>query len=887
MKDQRGTYRHLFSNLIIAVVLLCAGIGSLFAQETQQTNIRQTNLIQFLKNAEQALEVKFYYRTEWLDTINITSQNKTNHIDEVKSSLQKYGLELIPYSEWQYILAWQERSQVFSEYTEEGNFRRNVVVSGYVRSLNTDEPLIGSTIYVHQLDTGTASDMDGYYSIVIPTGVYALEANSVGLEPQIQQLSLTRDTTLNFTLADKVITLSEVVVSEEALDQNVSDVSLGKTKLDIMTIKGIPAFMGEADVIRTLLLLPGVTTVGEGASGFNVRGGSIDQNLIMIDETPIYNISHLFGIFSGFNQDIIQDVTLLKGGIPAQYGGRLSSVLDVKTREQVQNKFSGKGGIGMIASRLTLDIPVIKDKLSVTLGGRISYSDYLMRLLPDAELKNSSAWFYDANAKLNYNINKKNTMHISYYSSKDEFVLPSDTAYNWGTNNLSVSWNHLFGENLVGSLTGAYSKYQYGVGNKEEKYAFDWDAGIDNISAKADFSWGIGDNNKLNFGGSFIRYTFLHGDLRPGSQSSVLPISISDEYANEFAVYAGDEWAISEKYSLMAGLRYSYFQSIGPSEVNIYEEGQPISEESLIDVKAYATGEVINSYGGLEPRLSFRMGLPLNSSIKFSYNRMYQYIHLLSNTMAVTPIDIWKPSGLYIRPQYSNQYSIGYFKNFFENSIETSVEIFYKDITDLLEYKDGARLVLNKYIEEELIHGDGRAYGIEFFVRKKLGKITGWVAYTYSRAERKVIGFNEEETINNGEYYPTYYDRPHDLSLTGYYQITRRWSFSANYIFMTGRPATFPENKYIIDRFTVAGYGERNKYRIPDYHRLDISFTLAGNLKRKKKWDGSWTFSVYNLFARKNAYSVYFKAENGAVPQAYKLSVIGTAFPSITYNFKF
>jgi len=887
LKDQRSSYRYLFKLLQIASFLLCAGMSSLLAQETQQTNINQTNLIQFLKNAEQDLEVKFYYRTEWLDTINITSQNKINHIDEVKSSLQKYGLELIPYSEWQYILAWQERSQVFSEYTEEGNFRRDVVVSGYVRSLNTEEPLIGSTIYVHQLDTGTASDLDGYYSIVIPTGVYALEANSVGLEPQIQQLNLTRDTTLNFTLADKVITLSEVVVSEEAIDQNVSDVSLGKTKLDIMTIKGIPAFMGEADVIRTLLLLPGVTTVGEGASGFNVRGGSIDQNLIMIDETPIYNISHLFGIFSGFNQDLIQDVTLLKGGIPAQYGGRLSSVLDVKTREQVQNKFSGKGGIGMIASRLTLDIPVVKDKLSVTLGGRISYSDYLMRLLPDAELKNSSAWFYDANVKLNYNINKKNTMHISYYSSKDEFVLPSDTAYNWGTNNLSVRWNHLFGENLVGSLTGAYSKYQYGVGNEEEKYAFDWDAGIDNISAKADFSWGTGDNNKLNFGGSFIRYSFLHGDLRPGSQSSVLPISISDEYANEFAIYAGDEWAISEKYSLMAGLRYSYFQSIGPSEVNIYEEGQPISEESLIDVKTYDNGEVINSYGGFEPRLSFRMGLPSNSSLKFSYNRMYQYIHLLSNTMAVTPIDIWKPSSLYIRPQYSNQYSIGYFKNFLENSIETSVEIFYKDITDLLEYKDGARLVLNKYIEEELIHGDGRAYGIEFFVRKKLGQLTGWVAYTYSRAERKVIGFDEEETINSGEYYPTYYDRPHDLSFTGHYQITRRWSFSANYIFMTGRPATFPENKYIIDRFTVAGYGERNKYRIPDYHRLDISFTLAGNLKRKKKWDGSWTFSVYNLFARKNAYSVYFKAENGAVPQAYKLSVIGTAFPSITYNFKF
>jgi hypothetical protein len=887
LKNNKETYRFVIPVFLMILLIFLMGYGTLSGQENPQNAGNSTGLIQFLEKAERDLDIKFYYRTEWIDSILIKSPDKFHNIEEVKNSLRNYGLELIPYSDWQYILAWQEKSQVFNEYTEDGNFRRDVIVSGFVRSLNTEEPLIGSTIYIHQLDTGTATDLEGHYSIVIPTGVYSLEANSVGLEPQIQQLSLTRDTLLNFTLADKVITLTEVVVSEEAMDQNVSDVSLGKTKLDILTIQGIPAFMGEVDVVRTLLLLPGVTTVGEGASGFNVRGGSVDQNLILIDETPIYNISHLFGIFSGFNQDLIQDVTLLKGGIPAQYGGRLSSVLDVKTREHVQDKFSGKGGIGLIASRLTLDIPVIKDKLSVTLGGRISYSDYLMRLLPDSELKNSSAWFYDANAKLNYNINKKNTMHISYYSSKDEFVLPSDTAYNWGTNNLSVRWNHLFGESLVGSLTGAISKYQYGVGNAEENYAFDWDAGIDNKSLKADFSWGTGENNKLNFGGSFIRYSFLHGDLIPGDQSSVLPVSISDDYANEFAVYAGDEWAISDKYTIMGGIRYSYFQKTGPSEVNIYEEGEPLSEESFIDVETYESGEVINSYGGLEPRLSFRMGLPLNSSLKFSYNRMYQYIHLLSNTMAVTPIDIWKPSGLYIRPQFSNQYSIGYFKNFLENSIETSVELFYKDITDLLEYKDGARLVLNKYIEEELIHGDGRAYGIEFFVRKKLGKLTGWVAYTYSRSERKVIGMDEEETINNGNYYPTYYDRPHDLTLTGHYQITRRWSFSANYIFMSGRPATYPENKYIIDRFTVAGYGDRNQYRIPDYHRLDISFTLAGNLKKSKKWDGSWTFSVYNLFARKNAYSVYFKAENGAVPQAYKLSVIGTAFPSITYNFKF
>lgn len=849
-------------------------------------------MIQYLRNAEEDLDVKFYYRSEWLDTINVQSTKSSVDksivdIKEVERLLLKYGLELISYSDWQYVLAWQEASTVFNEYTEDGKFHRDVIVSGYVLTLNSEEALIGSTVYIHQLDTGTAADENGYYSITIPTGVYSFQANSVGLEPQTQQLIITKDTTLNFSLADRVITLSEVVVRDEAEDQNVSDIAVGRTKLDMMTMQGIPAFLGEVDVVRSILLLPGVSSVGEGATGFNVRGGSVDQNLILIDETPIFNVSHLFGIFSAFNQDIVQDVTLLKGGIPARYGGRLSSVLDVKTKEHYSDKFSGKGGIGLIASRLTLDIPLIKEKLSVTVGGRISYSDYLMRQLPDPELKNSSAWFYDANLKVNYKINRKNTMHFSYYSSQDKFKLPSDTSYHWGTNNMSLRWNHLFGENLVGNFTALISKYKYGVGNKDEKYAFDWDAGVDNKSVKVDFTWLAGEKNKVDFGGSYIRFSFLQGDLTPGPLSSVIPISIPDDYANEFAVYLGDEWDISDNYSIMAGLRYSFFQNVGPSEVNIYEEGLPKSSNTLIDVQSYSQGEVINSYGGLEPRFSFRFALPLNSSIKLSYNRMYQYIHLLSNTMAVTPIDLWKPSGLYIRPEYSNQYSIGYFKNFLENSLETSVELYYKDITDLLDYKDGARLVLNKYIDEELLHGDGRAYGIEFFIRKKIGRLTGWVAYTYSRTERKVIGLNEDETINFGEYYPAYYDRPHDFTLTGHYKITRRWSFSANYVFMSGRPVTYPESKYIIDRFTVAGYGERNKYRTPNYHRLDISITLDGNLKRNKKWDGSWTFSVYNLFARKNAYSVYFRAFNNAVPEAYKLSVIGTAFPSITYNFKF
>ena len=867
------------------ICLLFSGFA--YSQNSSTIPSIEESMIHYLQKAEKDLDIKFYYRAEWLDTIVVKAPERFNNIKEIEKSLSKYGLEIIPYSEWQYILTWKEVSFVYNEYNEEGQFNRDVTVSGYVKSLNSNEDIIGSTVYIHQLDTGTVTDVNGYYSITIPAGIYSFEAQAVGLMAQSMQMYLTKDTTLQFLLADKVITLGEIIISDEAVDQNVSDVSIGKTKLDIMTIKGMPAFMGEVDIVRSLLLLPGVSSVGEGSSGFNVRGGSVDQNLVLIDETPIFNTSHLFGIFSVFNQDVVQDVTLLKGSIPARYGGRLSSVLDVKTKEQFGSKFSGKGGIGLLASRLTLDIPVIKEKLSITLGGRISYSDYLLNLFPDPVLKNSSAWFYDANLKINYRVNNKNTVHISAYSSKDKFKLPSDTAFAWGTNNLSLRWNHLFGKNLVSNFTGVYSSYNYGVSNSEDIYAFNWDAGLIYKSLKADFAWFAGKQHKVDFGGSFIRYDFLQGDLKPGDASSVVPVFLQDDYSNEYALYLGDEWLLGEKLTLMAGVRYSYFQNIGPNDVNIYTEGEPLSPSSFEGVQSYSNGEVIESYGGWEPRLALRIGLPRSSSLKFSFNRMYQYIHLLSNTMAVTPVDVWKPSGLYIKPEYSNQYSVGYYKNFLENTLETSVEVYYKDIFDLLDYKDGARLVLNNYIEEELILGDGRAYGIEFLVRKKIGRFTGWIGYTYSRTERQVIGLNEEETINFGEYFPANYDRPHDLTFTGNYKITRRWSFSANYIFMSGRPATYPESKYVVDNFTVAGYGERNKYRIPDYHRLDISFTLGGNLKKNKKWDGSWTFSVYNLFARQNAYSVYFKARNNAVPKAYKLSVIGTAIPSITYNFKF
>jgi len=873
--------------VLFLLILFWFNINHVHSQKSTSGQDTVISMQNYLEDAGKEWNLRFYYRDEWLDSIQVEKLRPAENQDQVFRLIRQVGFEPIAYSDWQYILIWKEDSPVYLEYDEEGNFNREISLSGKVKLLNSEEELIGARVQIDVLDTGTITDIEGYYSLRIPVGQYQIRANSVGQEEEMLWVNLSKDTTINFELADRVITLSEIIISDEALDQNISEVATGKTRLDIRTIRSLPAFMGEVDVVRSLLMMPGVSSVGEGATGFNVRGGAVDQNLVMIDQTPVFNTSHLFGLFSVFNQDIIKDVTLYKGGIPAKFGGRLSSVLDIQTRENLAEKFSGRGGIGLISSRLTFDIPLVPKKVSLTLGGRISYNDYLLKLIPDQDISNSSAYFYDANIKFNYQLNNKNTFHLSYYRSYDNFKFPSDTAYYWGTDNVSLQWNHLFGEKLVGNFTGAYSDFRYGIHSNFESYGYQWDAGISYRNLKADFTWLLWDRHEIGFGGSFINYKFNSGNLIPDANSSLNPIKLQDDHAYESAIYIDDEWNLSAQLSIMAGIRYSFYQAVGPADVNLYEQGQPRKTSTLLDIKSFSDGEVIKSYDGFEPRFAIKIGISRNSSIKLSYNRMFQYIHLISNTMAVSPVDVWQPSNLYIHPQYSDQFSVGYFRNFIENTIETSIEAFYKDISNIVDYKDGAQLLLNENIEEELLQGRGRAYGIELLVRKKMGRLTGWLGYTYSRSEKKIKSGYDEETINYGKYYPANFDRPHDISISTNYRFTRRWSMSANFVYMTGRPTTYPEAKYKIDGFTVASFGERNQARIPDYHRLDISFTLDGNLKKNKKWDGSWTFSIYNVYSRKNAYSVYFKPDKGFIPQSYKLTVLGAPFPAITYNFKF
>ena len=552
------------------------------------------------------------------------------------------------------------------------------------------------------------------------------------------------------------------------------------------------------------------------------------------------------------------------------------------------NRFTGEGGIGLFASRLSVQVPVMKDRLTIAVGGRGLYSDFLLGVLNNETLKNSSAFFYDANVKVNYKIRKSSQLFYSFYDSYDQFRLPSDTLYSWGTRNHSLTYNQLIGKNLVMNLTGVLANYDYGIREDQPKVKYNWDAGIDMKNVKADFFYQVNNNNHFDFGASMAWYKLIPGSLVPGPESIISPIIQDDQYSRESYAYLSDEFDLTSTIRIMAGIRYSVFSRIGPGSVNLYRAGVPKESDTQTGTETYSKGKSFSTDQGLSPRVSFRFLLNEFNSIKFSYNRLYQYIQQISNTASITPIDLWYPTGPYLDPQRCDQVSAGFFRNFNLNKYEASAEIYYKWLDNLVDFKNGSQLFLNPAIETALLQGTGKAYGVEFSINKNLGRVTGSVSYTYSRSFRKIQGDTPEETINEGKYFPSYYDIPNDFKVTAVYKINRRWSVSGNFVFNTGRPATYPVSKYEIDKIVVANYADRNLQRIPDYHRLDFSVNLKGNNKKNKLWDSSWSFTVYNIYARKNAYSIYFKAVPGSrIPQAYKYTILGTIIPSISYNFKF
>ena len=769
--------------------------------------------------------------------------------------------------------------------------QENFTISGYITDYESGETLIGATALVKELGNGAVSNEYGFYSISVPEGSYTLEFSYIGFGNIIKSVSLSANYKLDVELGEMKNELAEVVVTAKEEDSNVREVSMSVNKLDITTIKSMPTLLGEVEIIRSLQLLPGVNSVGEGATGFNVRGGSIDQNLILLDEAPVYNSSHLFGFFSVFNPDAVKDVKLYKGGIPSRYGGRLSSILDVRMKEGNKKKLNINGGVGFIFSRLSVEAPIIKDKSSLIVAARRSYIDVIAKPFLSESLDGSELNFYDLTLKTNYDINDKNRLFISGYFGRDNFGFGDQAGFNWGNKTGTIRWNHLFSERLFSNLTFYFSDYDYQIkfGNDSQN-KFDWNASIQNIGVKPEFSFFLKPGNLLKFGGQSILYTFDPGNAVGVSEGEERDFSLPQKYAMENAVYVENEIDITTTIKTNYGLRLSSFTYLGKGTAYEYADGIPGERRYATSATEYDDWESIKTYYNFEPRLSLQMQLSSNNSIKASYNRTTQYIHLVSNTTAATPVDVWTPSTNNIRPSTADQVAFGYFQNLNDNTYELSAEVYYKTMNNLVDYIDGADLLLNQFIEGDLIEGEGRAYGIELMAKKTKGKFNGWLSYTLARTERQTPG------INGGEWYASRFDQLHNLSLTGFYEINDRWTTSANFAFNTGSPTTFPTTRYTIQGFVVPHNAneERNNVRLPNYHRLDLSITRKGKIKEGKRWTGDWVFSVYNVYNRKNAFSIFFAQEDGRIPigssvntDAYRLSVIGNFIPSVSYNFKF
>lgn len=770
--------------------------------------------------------------------------------------------------------------------TRGANNKSTATIAGYIRSIKTGEPVIGASVLIEKPLIGVASDANGYYSITLPKGTQQLKIRSIGMKSIDRNVLLHSDGKMNIEMDEDVLPLKEVVVESEK-DERVLGLQMGLEKIDIKTMKQIPVALGEVDILKAVLTLPGVQSVGEATVGFNVRGGATDQNLILFNDATIYNPSHLFGFFSAFNADLIKNVELYKSGIPAEYGGRISSVLDISTREGNKRKWAGSGGISPITGRFALEGPITKDKSSFLIGGRSTYSDWLLKKIPSSNFQNSKASFYDLNLAIAQEINNKNNLYISGYMSNDRFKLQGDTTYSYSNRAASIKWRHIFSNKLLGTLTTSYSGYDYTISSsKKPVNAFDLSYTIDQLNAKVDFNYFLSSKHTIGFGAGTIHYKLAPGSLQPtGNESLVVPDILPSEQALESSVYVGDNFEVTPQLSLYGGLRYSFFQNRGPRDLFVYQPGSPKDVSTIIDTVSFPSGKKISNSSGPEIRLSARYSVSRNTSVKVSYNRLRQYIQMLSNTTAIAPTDIWKLSDPYVKPLIGDQISVGYYHSM-KKSIEFSVEAYYKIMHNFLDYKGGAELILNHHIETDILNAEGKAYGAEFLVKKASGKLNGWLSYTYSRSLLKTAGETDSETINRGEYYPSNYDKPHAFNFIGNYKFNRRFSMSLNMVYSTGRPITLPIAKYTLEGSNRLLYSDRNQYRIPDYFRSDFSLNIEGNHKIKKLAHSSWSLSVYNLTGRRNAYSVYFTSENGVV-KGYKLSIFGSAIPTITYNFKF
>lgn len=777
--------------------------------------------------------------------------------------------------------------------TSTQSFSQNkYTLNGTVSEITSNESLIGVTILFPEINSGTTTNEYGFYSITLPEGSYKTVISYLGFKTITQQVNLNKDTVLNISLEESFEELDEVVIKEDVERINIRKPQMSVNQLSISTVKKIPVVLGESDVVKSLLLLPGITSAGEASSGFNVRGGAVDQNLILLDEATIFNSSHLFGLFSVFNPDAIKDVKLFKGSIPARYGGRVSSVLEIFQKEGNNLEYKVNGGIGAVASRLLVEGPIQKEKSSFLLGGRASY---VHLFIPLFNIDNS-AYFYDLNTKLNFKINNKNSLYISGYFGRDLFSINNNFENIYGNAVINARWNHIFSNKLFSNASLIYSDYFYGL--ELDFVGFKWNSGIENFNLKYDLKQYVNDKFQINYGINNTYYIFNPGKIKPNSaDSGIVEEQLTKKYANELAAYVDIEQEVNSKLRINYGLRLSYFNRLGQDELNVYLNDQPVVFDPFlllyqsadpIDIVNPGRGTSLAEFVNLEPRVSVAYSLNDNNSFKASYTRLAQYLHLLSNTSSPTPLDVWTPSGPFVEPQLLDQYALGYFRVIKDGEYSFETEVYYKDLQNRIDYIDGANLIANDAIEQVILNGEGRAYGWEVLFRKNEGDFTGWISYTLSKSEQRTLPRNENEIgINNGEWYNTPWDKTNDMAIYGNYELNDRWSFNSNFIWQTGQPTNYPIGQFEFQGIVIPYYGLRNVERLPDYHRLDISAVYKPRKSQNKKFKSEWVFSIYNVYNRRNAAAINFRQnQDTGQNEAVRTSIFGIV-PSVSYNFKF
>lgn len=890
-------------SVIIFFFQTSAAAPTLKAQSGFQPQYDIDELIMVL---EEKYSTRIFYESEWFSDRSFSASIADLPLEQaVMNIISGMNLAIIRVDEYLVLLPLEPLADRYrgpdtliltiGDPFEFGRYNR-VDFSGRIVDGTTGESLPGAVIYSETTGTGTSSGRDGEFNINLPVGEILLRLSYVGYEDQYRRINLLGPGSYEFLLFEETRRIDEVTIMARRAEANVSRTRMSVISMDSKLLKELPGNLGEQDLIRSMALLPGIHNVGEFGTGFHVRGGSNDQNLILLENVPLFNPSHLFGLISVVNPDMVTEMTIYKGGMPARYGERVSSVMDIRMNSGNIDQFKLTGGIGLINSRLHIETPLVKERVSLSLGGRSSYSNWLLERIPAEELLNSSAGFYDLSGHVTVSLNRNNTISAFAYHNADAFTYAGETEYDYSNTLASLRYNSVLGERLSFSVTGGLSLYGYTLAENVLHFprdAFRFSSSVDYRSLKGILNWYPDGNHRVELGMNAIRYSINPGILEPrGTRSLISGYRSEREKGAEFSLFISDEFEITDRISIAAGLRYTRYYNLGPATTFIYDEYQPRSREFISDTLKFENNERVAGYGGPEPRLSIRYQIDHASSVKASYNRNNQFINLLTNTAVITPSDTWKLSDPHLKPVTSDNLALGYFRNFSNNMIETSVEVYFRRMSNVPEFKDGAEILMNPFIETGLINALGYSYGMELYAAKNAGRFNGWVSYTFSASKLRTDSPFKEEQINNNRYFPSSFDKPHELVINLNYNISRRWRVAGTFTASTGRPLTLPEMYFTHGDHTLVYYSDRNKYRLPAYHRLDLSITRNETLKLHQRRKGNWTLSLLNVYSRKNPYSVFYEREQtGPITRdsfnMYKLYIIGRAIPVLTYNFSF